>query len=182
MVGTAAVVVIGGGVIGSSIASRLRQKLGAARVVVVERDPTYARASSWLATGGIRQQFESPLNVSMAQYGTAFYRRFDQLTAACGHRSRAWFRQRGYLFLADASNADQVEARYVARKASGANVERWTTRQIANHVDGLLTDDIVLGVFGPDDGYLDPREVVTGMRAISKATGVEFVQIGRAHV
>ncbi len=175
MAETAAVVVIGGGVIGSSIASRLRQKLGDARVVVVERDPTYARASSWLATGGIRQQFESPLNVAMAQYGTAFYRRFDQLTAACGHRSRAWFRQRGYLFLADASNAEQMELRYAARKASGANVERWTPRQVAEHVDGLATDDLVLGLFGPDDGYLDPREVVTGMRAISEATGVEFV-------
>ena len=175
MAETAAVVVIGGGVIGSSIASRLRQKLGDARVVVVERDPTYARASSWLATGGIRQQFESPLNVAMAQYGTAFYRRFDQLTAACGHRSRAWFRQRGYLFLADESNAHQMETRYAARKASGANVERWTKRQVAEHVDGLATDDIALGIFGPDDGYLDPREVVTGMRAILEATGVEFV-------
>ena len=82
----AAVVVVGGGVIGSSVALRLRQKLRGARVVVVERDPSYARASSRLATGGIRQQYESPLNVAMARYGIDFYRRFDQLTAACGQR------------------------------------------------------------------------------------------------
>ena len=77
---SAAVVVVGGGVIGSSVAVRLRQRLRGARVVVVERDPTYARASSRLATGGIRQQYESPLNVAMARYGTSFYRRFDELT------------------------------------------------------------------------------------------------------
>src|SRR3954469_7063806 len=126
---SATVVVVGGGVIGSSIALRLRQRLPDARVVVVERDPTYARASSRLATGGIRQQYESPLNVAMARYGASFYRRFDELTAGCGHRSRAWFPQRGYLFLADEGNAERLEKRYDAQKASGANVERWDQRQ-----------------------------------------------------
>jgi FAD-dependent oxidoreductase domain-containing protein 1 len=172
---SATVVVVGGGVIGSSIAVRLRQRMRDARIVVVERDPTYARASSRLATGGIRQQYESPLNVAMARYGTSFYRRFDELTAGCGHRSRAWFRQRGYLFLADEGNAERLEARYAAQKASGANVERWSQRQIADRFDGLATHDVVFGMFGPEDGYLDPREVLTGFRALASAGGVEYV-------
>jgi glycine/D-amino acid oxidase-like deaminating enzyme len=172
---SAAVVVVGGGVIGSSVAMRLRQRLGDARVVVVERDPTYARASSYLATGGIRQQYESPLNVAMARYGTAFYARFDQLTATCGHRSRAWFRQRGYLFLADDGNAERLERKLAMHKASGANVERWTTERIAEHVPGLTTDDLAFGVFGPEDGYLDPREVLAGLRAMATAAGVEYL-------
>ena len=53
---SADVVVVGGGVVGSSSALHLRQRLPGARVVVAERDPTYTRASSRLATGGIRQQ------------------------------------------------------------------------------------------------------------------------------
>lgn len=171
----ASVVVVGGGVIGSSIAVRLRQRLGDARIVVVERDTTYARASSRLATGGIRQQFESPLNVSMARYGTTFYRQFDQLTAGCGHRSRAWFRQRGYLFLADEGNADRFERTYAMQKASGANVERWTAAQVAGHVPGLATHDVAFGVFGPEDGYLDPREVLDGFRAMAAAAGADYV-------
>lgn len=171
----ASVVVVGGGVIGSSIAVRLRQRLGDARIVVVERDPTYARASSRLATGGIRQQYDSPLNVAMARYGTSFYRQFDQLTAACGHRSRAWFRQRGYLFLADEGNADRFERTYAIQKASGANVERWTAAQVAGRVPGLATHDVAFGVFGPEDGYLDPREVLHGFRAMAAAAGADYV-------
>jgi Glycine/D-amino acid oxidases (deaminating) len=172
---SAAVVVIGGGVIGSSVALRLRQKLRGAPVVIVERDPSYARASSQLATGGIRQQYESPLNVAMARYGIDFYRRFDQLTAACGQRSRAWFRQRGYLFLADEGNAERLEQRYVAQQIAGARVDRWTRRQVADHVPGLATDDVAFGLFGAEDGYLDPREVLRGFRAMAASSGVEYV-------
>ena len=172
---SAEVVVIGGGVVGSSVALRLRQRMRDARIVVVERDPTYARASSYLATGGIRQQYESPLNVAMARYSTAFYRRFDQLTASCGHRSRAWFRQRGYLFLADEGNADRFERRYESQKASGANVERWTPAQIAERFAGVATHDLRLGLFGPEDGYLDPREVLSGFHTMARTAGVEFV-------
>src|SRR4051812_50184573 len=50
------VVIIGGGVIGSSIAWNLRQEGFRGRIVVVERDPTYRRASSYNATRGIRHQ------------------------------------------------------------------------------------------------------------------------------
>ena len=172
---SAAVVVVGGGVIGSSIALRLRQRLRGAAVTVMERDPTYARASSFLATGGIRQQFESPLNVAMARYSVEFYRRFDQLTAACGQRSRAWFRQRGYLFLADDASAERLERRYVAQREAGAVVERWTAAQVADHVPGLATHDIAVALFGPEDGYLDPREVLAGFRAMAASAGVEYV-------
>jgi FAD-dependent oxidoreductase domain-containing protein 1 len=172
---SAAVIVIGGGVIGSSVALRLRQKLRGAPVVVIERDPSYARASSQLATGGIRQQYESALNVAMARYGIEFYRRFDQLTAACGQRSRAWFRQRGYLFLADEGNAARLEQRYVAQQIAGATVERWTRTEVADHVPGLATHDIAFALFGPEDGYLDPREVLRGFHAMATSAGVRYV-------
>ncbi len=172
---TADVVVVGGGVVGSSSALHLRQRLGGARVVVVERDPTYARASSRLATGGIRQQYGSPLNVAMARHSVAFYRRIDEMTRAAGHPSRVWFRERGYLFLADAAGAGALERRFHAQRASGAAVERWTRARIAAHVPGLVTDDIELGVFGPEDGYLDPREVLAGLRTLAEAAGAEYV-------
>lgn len=172
---SAEVVIVGGGVIGSAIAVRLRQRLGDARVVVVERDPSYRRASSYLATGGVRQQYDSPLNIAMARYSTTFFTRFDQLTAACGHRSRAWFRQRGYLFLADEGNAARLEQRYEIQKASGANVERWTTTRMAEQITGLATHDVLFGVYGPDDGYLDPREVLAGFCAMAASAGAEYL-------
>jgi glycine/D-amino acid oxidase-like deaminating enzyme len=179
---SAAVIVVGGGAIGSSIALHLRQRLGDSRVVVVERDPTYARASSRLATGGVRQQYDSALNVAMARHSVDYYARFDELARLAGHQSRVWFRQRGYLFLADAAHAEHLDDRFAARCASGANVQRWTPAQIREHVPGLVTDDLVLGVFGPEDGYLDPREVLTGFRAMAELAGAEYLTGEVMHV
>jgi sarcosine oxidase subunit beta len=179
---SADVVVVGGGVVGSSSALHLRQRPGGPRVVVVERDPTYARSSSRLATGGIRQQYGSTLNVAMARHSVEFYRRFDEMTRSFGHASRAWFRQRGYLFLGDAAGAGALERRFEAQRASGARVERWTREQVAAHVPGLVTDDVVMGVFGPEDGYLDPREVLAGFRAMAEAAGAEYVHGAVAEV
>ena len=95
------VVVVGGGVIGSSIAYHLVRDGHPGPVVVVERDATYARASSFLAMGGIRQQFSSTVNIRLAQYGARFYAAFDRALRVPGHTPRADFRRRGYLFLVD---------------------------------------------------------------------------------
>lgn len=169
------VVIVGGGVIGSSIALHVRERLPAATVAVVERDPTYARASSRLATGGIRQQYGSPLNVMLARQSVAFYKTFDERLRAGGHPVRAWFRQRGYLFLADAESADVLDRRIDTLHRCGARVERWSAAQVRAHVPGLQCDDIVLGAFGPEDGYLDPREVLRGMRLLAEDAGARFI-------
>ena len=171
----AAVLIVGGGVIGSSIALHLRERLGGARVVVAERDPAYARSSSRLATGGIRQQYGSPLNVALARHSVGFYRSFDELTAATMRPTCAWFRQRGYLFLADAEGAPGLHRRFEAQRESGAACERWTPDRIRAGVPGLRVDDVVLAVFGPEDGYLDPREVLAGFRALAEHAGAEYV-------
>lgn len=178
----AEVVVVGGGVVGSSIALHLRERMPTARVVVVERDPTYARASSRLATGGVRQQYASPLNVRMAQHSIAFYRAFDQRTAAAGDATHAWFRQRGYLFLADVAGAAALEQRFARQCECGARVERWSAARAQAHVPGLRCDDIELAVFGPDDGYLDPREVLRGFRTLAQHAGAEYVHADVAGV
>jgi glycine/D-amino acid oxidase-like deaminating enzyme len=111
----------------------------------------------------------------MARHSVAYYARFDELARAAGHRSRVWFRQRGYLFLADAERAKGLERQFETRRASGANVERWTREQVRAHVPGLETGDIALGVFGPEDGYLDPREVLGGFRAMAELADAEYV-------
>ena len=77
---TADVVIIGGSVVGSSIAWHLRQ-MGVPRVVVLERDRQYQRASAFLAMGGIRQQFCTSVTVKMVQHSVRFWQRFDPMAA-----------------------------------------------------------------------------------------------------
>lgn len=169
------VLIVGGGVIGSSIALHLRRRAPAARVIVVERDPTYERASSRLATGGVRQQYGSPLNVAMARHSVLFYGAMDSQLAAVGHPGRIRFRQRGYLFLADDATADALEQRFAMLRAAGARVSRWSCDDVARTVPGLHCGDVRFGIFGPEDGYLEPREVLSGMRSLAASAGAEFV-------
>lgn len=61
-------VIVGGSVVGSSIAYHLA-KAGVKNILVIERDPCYKMASAVLSAGGIRQQFSLPENVDLSMYG-----------------------------------------------------------------------------------------------------------------
>lgn len=170
------VVIVGGAVVGSSVGYHLRQDGFTGRIVIVERDETYARASSNLAMGGIRQQFGSAVNIRLAQYSIAFYRDFDRRMSAGGHTARAWFRQRGYLFLVDAPHAERFERRFDILTTRGARVTRLTVDEIRTMLPDLFVDDLVFGLIGADDGYANPKEVLHGFRAGAQAAGVEYVR------
>jgi len=175
MSATADVIIIGGSVIGSSAAWHLRQDGFTGRIVVIERDPTYARASAFLAMGGIRQQFCTPVTVQMVQFSVDLWKRFDAGMAGSGPTPRAWFRQRGYLFLADEAAAPALRDRYEAQRRAGAHVRLLSRDELRPLVPDLALDDIVFGVFGPDDGYANPREVLAGFRHAAGAAGATYV-------
>ena len=168
------VLIIGGGVVGSSIALHLRRDGFLGRVVVVERDSTYRRASSALATGGFRQQYGSTLNVEMARFSLAFYKTFDLDMATPSHAPRVWLRQRGYLFLADAATAARQQTRFARMREAGAHVEQLSVARLRERFPDLVLDDIEFGVFGPEDGYFEPREVLAGTRAAAEHAGAVY--------
>lgn len=173
---TADVLIIGGGVVGSSVAWHLREHGFTGRIVVVERDRSYRRASSFLAMGGIRQQFCTAVTVRMVQHSVSFWKQFDARMGTPEARPRAWFRQRGYLFLADASTAPALMQRYEQERRAGAVVQMLAPDDIALIVPDAWLDDIVLGVLGPDDGYANPREVLSGFHRAAAAARVDYVE------
>jgi FAD-dependent oxidoreductase domain-containing protein 1 len=174
MPSTAEVVIVGGGVVGSSVAYHLRQAGCRGRVVVIERDDTYARASSSLAMGGIRQQFTLAANVQMVQYSVDFYRDLDRRVPDAD--DRVDFRQRGYLFLADAASAARLTRRYEAMRIAGASVTCLSRNEIRERLPDAMLDDVEFGLFGPDDGYANPKSVVHALRRIAEDAGVEYVR------
>ena len=168
------VVIVGGSVIGSSAAWHLRQDGFTGRIVVIERDPSYSRASASLAMGGIRQQFCTPVTVQMVQYSVALWKQFDQRFAIAGYSPRAWFRQRGYLFLADAQAGPLLMQRYEAERRAGAHVQLLSRDDVRALAPDLFLDDILFGVLGPEDGYAAPREVLKGLQRGALALNVEY--------
>ena len=125
--------------------------------------------------GGVRQQFGSAANIRLAQHSVRFYERIDAAMRTPAHRPRAWFRQRGYLFLANDENAERFERRYERQRALGARVERLDIDAIRARVPDLALDDVRFGIFGPDDGYANPREVLAGFRHAAAAAGAAYV-------
>jgi glycine/D-amino acid oxidase-like deaminating enzyme len=175
MPSSADIVIVGGGVVGSSVAYHLREAGCRGRIVVIERDDTYSRASSNLAMGGIRQQFTLEANVRMVQYSVGFYRDLERRANLTGTAHRVSFHQRGYLFLADATCAARVTRRYEAMRSAGAHVE-WVSRdEIQHKLPDAALDDIEFGLLGPDDGYANPKAVLHAMRRIAEDAGAEYI-------
>ena len=91
------VVIIGGGVIGSSIAYHLSANPGfTGRIAVVERDPTYAASSSSLSTSAIRQQFATPANIRMSEYSIGFLRGVREALSVEGYEADIGLRERSF--------------------------------------------------------------------------------------
>ncbi len=174
MLETTDVAIVGGGVVGLSAAYHLRLDGFTGRIVVVERDPSYRRASSFLAMGGIRQQFGSAINIQLAQFSIAFYERLDGLLARLGSPPTR-FSQRGYLFLVDDAGAERMSGRFERQKALGARVERLDRGALAARLPGVRLDDIGFGLLGTSDGYANPRAVLAGFRALAADSGVDIL-------
>src|SRR6266480_7654259 len=98
---TADVVIIGSGIVGSSVAYHLAQA-GCTNVLVIEREPHQGKGSTGKSMGGVRAQFTTPINIQMSRYSIDFFSRFDEVV---GHP--ADYRAHGYLFCA--TNARHLE-------------------------------------------------------------------------
>src|SRR3954469_11771525 len=114
------VVIIGGAAIGSASAYFLTHDLAfSGSVAVIERDPGYAHAATPLSAASIRQQFSTPENIRMSQFGVAF---FGELKERFGPEADIGFRERGYLLLASENGADALAANHAVQRAEGADI------------------------------------------------------------
>lgn len=174
---TADVIIMGGGIIGASIAYHLRRddpNIG--RVVVIEQDWTYARAAAPMSMGGIRQQYSAACNVALARYSLPFYEQFDTLMAGAWGTPQAHFHPRGYLVLMHAENQDGLRQKFEIQRQLGVELELLSPEAIRGFLPHLHVDDIVGGIYGPRDGYVNPRGALQGFVEQSRELGCVWLQ------
>ncbi|HEX7174264.1 MAG TPA: FAD-binding oxidoreductase [Pyrinomonadaceae bacterium] len=161
------VVIIGGGVVGASIAYHLAEA-GCRDVLVVERGQELGEGSTGRATGGVRAQFATAVNIRMSLYSIDFFSRFSEATGRdCGYRPI------GYLFLAGERQLAQLESNRERQRAVGLTcVEILSTDDIAARLPLLRLDDIAGGSFCPIDGLIDPLAVMRGLLKRARERGV----------
>lgn len=178
MADTADVVVIGGGVMGASVAFWLTRMQPGLRVVVVERDPTHARAATALSVASIRQQFTSAVNVRLSRFGIGFLRDIAEWTGPAGGVADLGLRENGYLFVTGSPGAAAVMHEVAAmQRAEGAGTQVLTPAQISARFAWIATDDLVAGSFGPrDEGWFDNMGLLAAFRNAGRAAGVLWVR------
>ena len=169
------IVIIGGGVIGSSIAYNLVNDGFDGSVLVIEKDPTYEFASTTLCAGGVREQFSLPENIKIAQYSLNIYENFDEIMEVDGDKAHAEFIQRGYLILANEKNWPTIKKNYESQKNLGVHVSLLSADDIKEVVPHMNTEDLVGATFGSRDGTLDPYGVMQGYIRKAKKLGAEYL-------
>jgi len=169
------IVVVGGGVIGSSISYNLVNDGFDGKILVIEKDPSYEFASTTLSAGGVREQFSLTENIRISQYGLNIFERFDEVMEVDGDKAHAEFKQRGYLFLADEKNWPMLKGNYEIQKGLGAEVSLLSIDDLKKRIPHLKTDNLVGGSFGARAGYLDPYGVLQGYIKKGKNLGVEYL-------
>ncbi|TMC09094.1 MAG: FAD-binding oxidoreductase [Chloroflexi bacterium] len=163
-------VVIGGGVIGCSIAYHLARR--GAGVVVIERE-TLGSQSTGRCAGGVRRQFSSGPNVAMQQLSV---RLLAGLEAETGVDPE--FRHIGYLFLlTDERDAEDFKRLIPMWHEHGLNDARWVDPAEVRELAPLVTGDDILGAtFCPSDGIASPHAVTSAYAGAGRRLGVKFME------
>lgn len=166
------VVIVGGGIVGSSIAYHLT-RAGCRSVVVLERESHQGKGSTGKSMGGVRAQFSTPVNIQMSMYSIPFLRDFEELT---GHPSG--YRAQGYLFVATGENHLRfLAANHEQQVASGLkSVQRLSPDDVVRLCPQLRADDILGGSFCPTDGFVDPYSVMNGFMHWAAEHGAQLVR------
>ena len=171
---SADVVIIGGGVIGASVAWHLA-RLGVTDVVLLEKDISLAAGATGRSVGGIRHQFSSAVNVRLSQVSIAQFHRFSEDTDA-----PADFVWRGYLFALDnAADWAEFQTNVAMQQALGVDVRLLTPAEAAALVPGLMVDDLLGATYCPLDGVGDPYAITQGYAQAARRLGAR-VRIGVA--
>lgn len=168
-------IIIGGGVIGSSIAYHLANDGFDGRIGVFEKDPTYEKASTTLSVGGIRRQFSTEVNVRICQYSLSFYREFGERMEVNGERPEIDFKPRGYLFLGNERNWPLLVKHQAFQKSLGVETQLLDIEETLKIIPDLYTEDLIGSSFSPGDGYMDPHSTLQGFIKKAKHLGVIYL-------
>lgn len=160
------IVVIGGGIIGASIAFHI-VRAGHPEVRLLETGRLGAGTTA-AATGGIRRQFTNRLNIELSVRSLPFWTEFEAHTG-----SPLSFRQHGYMFaLSDAGDLATFRNALTLQRELGVEVELLEPDRVADLVPGIRTDDLLGATYTPQDGSASPPDALAGLVSASRASGL----------
>ena len=146
---SANVVVIGGGVNGTSIAMHLA-RMGAGKVLLLEKGHL-AGGASGRSGAMVREHYLHPTLVKMAVEASTIFHNFDEIVGG-----DARFTETGRMLLFPERDVSAVRANVEMNREFGVNIQTLTPSEVAEIVPQANLEDIALGVYEPTSGYADP--------------------------
>jgi len=160
------ILIIGGGIVGISIAYFLAKR-GQNNIVLLERD-LLAQASTGLCVGGIRQQFSHPANILLSQETIHLLRCFEN-----EFDTKIAFHQAGYLFLTkEQPNWEAFITCVKIQRQHGVPVQVLSPEEIKHRWPYIEIKGLKGGIFGPEDGYVDPYDLTMAIANKTRKMGV----------
>nr|CAD31388.1 PUTATIVE OXIDOREDUCTASE PROTEIN [Mesorhizobium japonicum R7A] len=167
------IVIIGGAIVGSSIAYYLRDEGFSGSIALIERDPQFAHAATTLSCASIRQQFSIPQNIRLSQFTMKLFRRLKE---EFGADADIGFREGGFLILASENGLPILYANHEAQVAEGADILLEDADQLTRRFPWLSTEGISAGSYGRSgEGWFDAHAMLTLFRKALRGKNVDFM-------
>lgn len=171
------VVIVGGAIVGSAVATFLAARDDFhGRIVVVERDPTFRTSSTTLSAASIRLQFSTPLNIEISRFGLDVVKHPDRYLAVDGEAPDLDFVENGYLFLATDAGLATLERNHALQRSHDVPVVLLTPSELTQRFGWMNADDLAGASLGlSDEGWFDAYALLQGFRRKARSLGVEEV-------
>jgi glycine/D-amino acid oxidase-like deaminating enzyme len=170
------VIVTGGGIMGCATAYHLMKADQRLRVAILEKDPTYARASTTLSDGNIRVQFNLKENIQISQYGLQVIETFADDMAVGDEKPEIAYRRQGDLFLYDNDGIGAAKLGFELQQDLGCDVLWLSPAEIKERYPQITTDKIAAGTLGSNEGTMDPHAVLQAYKKKAISLGAEYLQ------
>ncbi len=174
---SADILIVGGGIMGSALAWFLAAEGQGPGTVVVERDPSYARAATTLSNSCIRQQFSTEINIRISQAGVACLRRFREALGGDPRVPEIGLHEIGYLCLAGTEEgAAALRAAQALQNRLGVATRLYTPETLAAAFPAVSTEGVRLASHNPrDEGWFDGAAMADWWRRKARERGARFL-------
>lgn len=169
MAESADIVIVGGGVVGTSIAYHLGRRGAGHGVLLLERD-TLGSGTTGRSVGGIRSQYSTEINIRLSLESVGFWRRFEEELGL-----PVDYRENGYLFLAQTdAERQQFVGNVALQNRLGVPSRLLEPDDAAHLVPGLRTDDLTAAAYSAQDGGAGPHEATQAYARRARDAGVRI--------
>ena len=169
------VIIIGGGIMGSAVAYYLMNTDKTLKVAVVERDPSYARASTTLSMSNVRIQFSLKENIQISRYMYDILEHFEDEMTIADRRPRIYHHREGNLFLIDQENRSAAKKAFELQKDLECRIEWWSAEKIKQRYGLYEPGNLIGATYGPDDGHIDAYAMLMAYKAKARFLGADYL-------